>query len=141
MNAHSSPLREPQKTFSEQQTFGADITDEEYAEATLRRMADHLFASVRGDNRTIRTLTVRVRYNDMGEDMVSESLNEPTDLETDVYSRLHTMLRRAWKRRVSLRLGLVEALQRLRRPVSERIAAGGFDSTSGSAAEAGGHRG
>ena len=98
------PFREPQKTFSEQQTFGADITDEEYAEATLRRMADHLFASVRGDNRTIRTLTVRVRYNDMGEDMVSESLNEPTDLETDVYSRLHTMLKRAWKRRVSLRL-------------------------------------
>ena len=98
------PLREPQKTFSEQQTFGADITDEEYAEATLRRMADHLFASVRGDNRTIRTLTVRVRYNDMDEDMVSESLNEPTDLETDVYSRLHTMLKRAWKRRVSLRL-------------------------------------
>jgi hypothetical protein len=35
---------------------------------------------------------------------VSESLIEPTDLETDIYSRLASMLRAAWKRRVSLRL-------------------------------------
>jgi DNA-directed DNA polymerase III PolC len=59
---------------------------------------------VREEARSIRTLTVKVRYNDMAEDQVSESLVEPTDLETDVYGRLHQMLRQAWKRRVSLRL-------------------------------------
>src|SRR6185503_12726594 len=69
-----------------------------------RRMADKLFADVRSESRTVRTLTVRVRYNDMDENTVSESLNEPTDLETDVYGRLHAMFRAAWKRRVSLRL-------------------------------------
>ncbi len=98
------PAREPQKSFSQQETFAGDVTDEEYIEATLRRMADHLFAKVREEGRSIRTLHVRVRYNDMGEDQVSESLAEPTDLETDVYGRLHAMLRAAWKRRVSLRL-------------------------------------
>ncbi|MGN6385876.1 MAG: DNA polymerase IV [Verrucomicrobiota bacterium] len=98
------PAREPQKTFSHQETFASDLTDEEYADATLRRMADSLFAKVREERRTIRTLTVKVRYNDMAEDQVSESLVEPTDLETDVYGRLQQMLRRAWKRRVSLRL-------------------------------------
>src|SRR5215510_1193928 len=98
------PAREPQKTFSHQETFGSDLTDEKYIEATLRRMADSLFAKVREEGRSIRTLTVKVRYNDMAEDQVSESLIEPTDLETDVYCRLHEMLRRAWKRRVSLRL-------------------------------------
>ena len=98
------PVREPQKTFSQQETFAQDLTDEGYAEAVLRRMADQLFASVRAEGRSIRTLTVRVRYNDMGEDQVSESLLEPTDLETDVYARLQMMLRAAWKRRVSLRL-------------------------------------
>jgi DNA polymerase III alpha subunit/nucleotidyltransferase/DNA polymerase involved in DNA repair len=98
------PARAPQKSFSQQETFAADITDETYAEAVVRRMADRLFASVRAEGRSIRTLTVRVRYNDMAEDQVSESLPEPTDLETDVYTRLHTMLRRAWRRRVSLRL-------------------------------------
>jgi DNA-directed DNA polymerase III PolC len=98
------PSREPQKTFGHQQTFGMDVTDEEYAEATLRRMADDLFAQVRAEHRSIRTLTVKVRYNDMAEDQCSESLYEPTDLETDVYSRIHDLLRKAWKRRVSLRL-------------------------------------
>jgi DNA-directed DNA polymerase III PolC len=98
------PAREPQKTFSHQETFGSDLTDEEYVEATLRRMADSLFAKVREEGCSVRTLTVKVRYNDMAEDQLSESLIEPTDLETDVYGRLHEMLRRAWKRRVSLRL-------------------------------------
>jgi DNA-directed DNA polymerase III PolC len=98
------PAREPQKTFSQQETFGRDLTDEDYVEATLRRMADSLFAKVRDEGRSIRTLTVKVRYNDMAEDQLSDSLIEPTDLETDVYGRLHEMLRHAWKRRVSLRL-------------------------------------
>ncbi|HEY9173819.1 MAG TPA: DNA polymerase IV, partial [Verrucomicrobiae bacterium] len=98
------PAREPQKSFTQQETFAEDQTDEEYLEATLRRMADRLFAKVREERRSIRTLTVRVRYNDMAEDQCSESLREPTDLETDVYGRLAGMLKQAWKRRVSLRL-------------------------------------
>jgi DNA polymerase-4 len=98
------PVREPQKSFGHQETFATDLTDEEYAEAVLRRMADDLFATVREEARSIRTLTVKVRYNDMAEDQASESLHEPTDLEADVYGLLHTLLRKAWKRRVSLRL-------------------------------------
>src|ERR1039457_7028607 len=98
------PAREPQKTFSQQETFASDLTDEEYIAATLRRMADDLFAKGRAEQRTTRTLTVTVRYNDRAEDQVSESLLEPTDLETEVYDRLRTMLKKAWKRRVSLRL-------------------------------------
>src|SRR5579859_4303711 len=53
------PAREPQKTFSHQQTFAKDLTDEEYIEATLKRMADDLCATVRSENRSIRTLTVK----------------------------------------------------------------------------------
>src|ERR1035437_2787270 len=40
----------------------------------------------------------------MAEDQSGESLLEPTDLETDVYGRIHNLFRQAWKRRVSLRL-------------------------------------
>ncbi len=98
------PARQPQKSFSEQETFPADLTDEEYVAAVLLRMADHLFAKVRAERRSIRTLHVRVRYNDMAEDQASQSLLEPTDLETGVYGRLRALLRAAWKRRVSLRL-------------------------------------
>ena len=98
------PVKEPQKSFSEQETFPTDLTDEEYIEAVLLRMADNLFAAVREEGRSIRTLTVRVRYNDMAEDLASESILEPTDLETEVYGLIRALLRKAWKRRVSVRL-------------------------------------
>ncbi len=98
------PMSAPAKSYSQQQTFDADITDEEYAEAVLRRMADELMAKVRAEDKSIRTFTVKVRYNDMAEDQCGESLLEPTDLETDLYGRLHQLFRQAWKRRVSLRM-------------------------------------
>jgi DNA polymerase-4 len=102
------PAREPQKTFSQQKTFDEDVTDEDYVEAVLRRMADRLFATVREESRSVRTLTVKVRYNDRDENQRAESLREPTDLETDVYGRLRGLLREAWQRRVSLRMVSLE---------------------------------
>jgi DNA-directed DNA polymerase III PolC len=98
------PASAPQKSFSQQETFSEDVTDEEYVEAVLRRMADHLFAAVRDEARSVRTLTVKVRYNDRDENQRAESLREPTDLETDIYGRLRGLLREAWQRRVSLRM-------------------------------------
>jgi DNA-directed DNA polymerase III PolC len=99
-----APASEPAKSYGQQETFAVDQTAEAFLEATLRRMADHLMAKVRADGKSIRTLTVKVRYNDLAEDQCAESLAEPTDVETDVYPRLGLLLRRAWKRRVSLRL-------------------------------------
>jgi len=98
------PVRAPAKSYSEQETFAADTTDEGFLEATLRRMGDKLMAKVRADGKSIRTLTVKVRYNDMDEEQASVSLNEPTDLETEIYGEVSRLLRKAWKRRVSLRL-------------------------------------
>ena len=95
---------EPAKSYSHQETFKQDIVDEDFALAVLKRMADSLMAKIRGEGRSIRCLTVRVRYNDMDEDQCSATLNEPTDLETDLYGRIGTLLGKAWRRRVSLRL-------------------------------------
>ncbi len=94
----------PAQSFSRQQTFAKDVTDEEYVAALLRHQADDLMATVRAEGKSIRTLTVRVRYNDMDEEQCGESLAEPTDLEVDLYARLTVLLRRAWSRRVSLRM-------------------------------------
>ncbi len=99
-----TPERDEAKSYSKQETFDQDQTDEAYLDAVLRRMADRLMADVRGDGKRVRTITVKVRYNDFDEDQRSESLSEPTCLETDVYPRLGPMLRAAWRRRVSLRL-------------------------------------
>lgn len=98
------PRRAPAQSYGEQETFAADTTDEAWVEATLRRMADTLLTKVRQEHKSIRTLTVKVRYNDMDEQQASESLPEPTDLETDLYGIISSLLRKAWQRRVSLRL-------------------------------------
>ena len=98
------PASAPAKSYGKQETFAEDQTEEAYIQAKIRQMADTLMARVRADGKSIRTLSLKVRYNDMEEDQCSESLMEPTDLETDLYVRLTQMLRKAWKRRVSLRL-------------------------------------
>jgi error-prone DNA polymerase len=92
------------KSYGEQQTFDQDVTDEAFILATLRGMADRLMAKVREDKKNTRTLTLRLRYNDMDEVTRSISFDEPTDLENDVYPLLPGMLKRAWERRVSVRL-------------------------------------
>ncbi len=98
------PVSAPAKSYGKQKTFPKDQTDEDLMVATLKQMADTLMARVRGDGKSIRTLSVKVRYNDMEEDQCSESLDEPTDLENEVYDHVSRMLRKAWRRRVSLRL-------------------------------------
>jgi error-prone DNA polymerase len=92
------------KSVGEQETFDRDTTEEHFARARLRQMADRLLAKLRAEHRTARTLEVRIRYNDFDDSRRSESFPEPTDLESDVYPVIDRLLRRAWERRVSLRL-------------------------------------
>jgi DNA polymerase-4 len=67
-------------------------------------MTDRLCRRLREDCLAARTVTLRIRYNDMEETMRSDSLDEPTPVETDFYPKLAPLLQRAWERRVSLRL-------------------------------------
>jgi len=97
------PRSLPQQSYQQQHTFERDCTDEAHARAVLRRMADELFGRLRAEGRSVRVLTVKVVYHDLTEDQAGESLEEPTDLETDVYGRLEWLLSRAWRRRVALR--------------------------------------
>jgi DNA-directed DNA polymerase III PolC len=92
------------KSWSSQETFTEDVTNEDWVLAKLRSIADRLFGKVRAEGKTVRTIEVRVRYNDFDDCRRSESLEEPTDLETDSYSVLSRLLKKAWQRRVSLRL-------------------------------------
>lgn len=96
--------REDAQSYGKQETFDEDTTDEEFVRRVLRGMTDHLMAKVRADGKMIRCVEVRLRYNDMEQSRRSESLDEPTDLETDAYGLIDRLTRGAWDRRVSLRL-------------------------------------
>lgn len=92
------------KSYGVQDTFGENIRDRETLLGILRTMADGLMARVRADGKAIRTATVKVRYADFTDESHGATLDEPTDLETDIYPRLPALLRGAWKRREPLRL-------------------------------------
>ena len=92
------------RSYGEQETFHEDTTDTGFILARLRAMIDTLLRRVREDGKSIRTVTLRLRYNDMDEVTRAASLEEPTDLEHDLYPLLPLLLKRAWERRVSVRL-------------------------------------
>jgi hypothetical protein len=92
------------QSISQQETFAEDCADEVEVERVLWRMAEVLCARLRAEDRCARTWTVRVRYNDFAESSRSRSLDEPTNLETELRGVVSGLLRQAWERRVSLRL-------------------------------------
>jgi len=92
------------KSYGEQHTFNKDITSEGVLLVHLHRMADDLTAKVREDGKSFRTIALKLRYNDMQDVTRSVSLEEPSDLADDIYSLLKPLLKKAWERRVSVRL-------------------------------------
>jgi DNA-directed DNA polymerase III PolC len=96
------------KSLGEQETFASDTTDTAFVRAKLRQMADRLLAKLRARGVCARTLEVRLRYNDFDEARRSESFSEPTDLEADAYPAIDRLVRKAWERRVSIRLAGVK---------------------------------
>lgn len=94
----------PAKTFSHQQTFASDQSDEAGLLITGRMMLDQLMTRVRADKVQVRTLSLQIRYTDREDVERSESLPEPSDLETEFYPLLKPLLQRAWQRRVRLRM-------------------------------------
>jgi nucleotidyltransferase/DNA polymerase involved in DNA repair len=99
------------KSYSEQETFGENVQDEAFILATARAMADRLMTKVRADRKTVRTITVRLRYHDFSEASRGSSLEEPTDLETEVYATLERLVKKAWTKRAGLRLVSVRLSQ------------------------------
>ncbi len=98
------PGHEEAKSYGHQETFDEDTTNQAFILAKLRQTADGLMVKVRNDAKSIRTVSLKIRYNDMDEVQRSYSFREPTDLESDIYPLLPTLLKQAWERRVSLRL-------------------------------------
>ena len=92
------------KSYSAQETFGADIGDREQIERELKRMIDELIPKVRADGKRARTITIKVRYPGMQDSSAAHSLKEASDLETAFYPHVAPLMRAAWRQRKPLRL-------------------------------------
>jgi len=95
---------EDAKSYSQQETFGADLSEFAAVERVAKGMVDELLPKVRADAKRVRTMTIKVRYPDFSQDSQGRSLAAATDLEAQFYPLVPALLRGAWKRRRPLRL-------------------------------------
>jgi DNA polymerase-4 len=95
---------EDAKSFSKQETFGADEADFAAVERVAKRMVDELLPLVRADGLKVRTITVKVRYPDFTQESHGQSLEAATDIEAPFYPLVAPLLRAAWSKRRPLRL-------------------------------------
>lgn len=96
--------REDAKSYSQQETFGADIGDFAEIERIAKRMVDELLPQIRADGKRARTITVKVRYGDFTQESAGRSLTEANDLEAPFYPLVAPLLKKAWSKRRPLRL-------------------------------------
>jgi DNA polymerase-4 len=96
--------RDEAKSYSQQETFGADVSDFAEIERIAKRMVDELLAKVREDGKRVRTMTVKVRYPDFSQETHGRSIETATDLEGPFYALVAPLLRAAWSKRRPLRL-------------------------------------
>ncbi|HEY3756513.1 MAG TPA: DNA polymerase IV [Opitutaceae bacterium] len=92
------------KSYSQQETFGADVSDFAEIERVAKGMLDDLMAKVRQDRKRVRTLTIKVRYPDFTDASHGQSLTAASDLEVSFYPLIAPLLRGAWTKRRPLRL-------------------------------------
>ncbi|HVU33759.1 MAG TPA: DNA polymerase IV [Opitutaceae bacterium] len=96
--------REDAKSYSQQETFGTDISDFGTVERIAKRMVDELMPKVREDQKRVRTITVKIRYPDFSQESHARTLDAATDLEAPFYPLIAPLLQAAWKKRRPLRL-------------------------------------
>ena len=95
---------EDAKSYSQQETFAADVSAFADIERTAKGMIDALLPAIRADGKRARTLTVKVRYGDFTQATAGKSLAEASDLEAPFYPLVGPLLRQAWTQRRPLRL-------------------------------------
>ncbi|TAG27209.1 MAG: DNA polymerase IV [Verrucomicrobia bacterium] len=96
--------REEAKSYSQQETFGADVGDFSTLERVIKGMIDALLPQIRADGKRVRTLTIKVRYGDFSHSSAGRSLSTASDLEGAFYPLVEPLLRTAWTKPRPLRL-------------------------------------
>lgn len=96
------------KSVSHNQTFGEDTSDRPRLEATLSYLCQKASKRVRDAGLRARTVTLRLRYADFRTITRSETLAEPSDLDSVFLKAVQGMFLRNWDGAAKLRLVGVE---------------------------------
>jgi DNA polymerase IV len=92
------------KSISHNRTFGQDTNDREQLLATLSFLCQKAGKRLRDAGLHARTVTLTLRYADFTTITRSQTLAEPSDLDSAVLNAVHEMFSRAWNGAAMLRL-------------------------------------
>lgn len=85
----------PAKSYGCQETFDKNTSDLPLLKNILRSMADALMAKIRKDGKMVRKTEILVRFDDMKQVRRSSTFGAPTDLETEAYGAIDSLLARS----------------------------------------------
>jgi DNA polymerase-4 len=95
-------FREP-KSISREVTFNTDTVDPTVLETTLCRLAEGVGYGVRRRRMMAGTVTIKLRYSDFQTISRSQTI-PPTDGDVEIFQRARTLFKKAFSRRVRIRL-------------------------------------
>ena len=92
------------KSISHEHTFSQDIRDQVKLEATLLRLSEMVARRLREQNIFARTIQLKLRYTDFTTLTRAHTPENPTQLDTELYSEVRKLFRDNWKKGATVRL-------------------------------------
>lgn len=81
------------RSIGHEETFSVDRTDADGLESDLGKMADRIAAKLRSGDRTARTVTLKIRFDDFVTITRSQTLPGPTDLTIEIAETARNLFR------------------------------------------------
>jgi DNA polymerase-4 len=92
------------KSVSHEHTFSEDTADVEVLESTLARLSQMVCRRLREYELHARTVQIKLRYKDFTTITRAHSLEQPTQVDTEVFEIARGLFRRNWKHGAPVRL-------------------------------------
>lgn len=97
------------KSVSHEHTYNEDTSNPEVLEATLARLAEMVCRRLREYGLHARTVQLKLRYSDFSTITRAHSMEQTTQLDTELFEQVRQLFRRNWKRGELVRLLGVQA--------------------------------
>lgn len=88
--------RSDPKSISHEHTFNDDTADREFLEATLAKLSEMVAGRLRAQHFHAHTVQLKLRYSDFSTYTRAETLDHGTHLDTEIFSCIRSLFRKAW---------------------------------------------
>jgi len=92
------------KSISHEHTYDEDTADEQRLHSTLMRLSEMVGRRLREGGYFARTIQLKLRYKDFTTITRARSLDEATQLDTEIFETARRLFRQNWKKGVPVRL-------------------------------------